>query len=98
MSQHKYRTTTSKGTFVEVQMGWDRPLQQYNCVVSPLNDTDLGDPLYSNLDDEGNANGQSVVYFLEILADRYGISLPNDMIAAVYEDRAQNRVNRVVHY
>lgn len=98
MSQHKFRTKTKDGLFVEVMMGWDRPTQEFHCVVSPLEDTALGDSIYCNLDDEGNVNGQSLVYFIEVLTERFGITLPNDLIANVYDDKTHNRLRPAVHY
>lgn len=99
MSQHKYRVVTPGHGPIEIQLGWDRPMQWFYAVVSPVDvrHNDLGDPLYSNLDDS-QAPAQDLGYFVRLVYERFGVELPRQMVNAVNEDRQANAVSREVVY
>lgn len=89
MSQHIFKSDD-----VEVIMGYDRPLDYVFCVVS----RDDGEILYSNLSDpQAGTRQQSVQYFRLVLA-RLGVTVPEEMFAAVREDQRNREGNKVVHY
>jgi hypothetical protein len=102
MSQHYLDTQTKDGQSVTVLMGWDRPLQFVPCSVLIDRQDDFsptGEILYSNLD-EGIpfTHRVELSYYTTILAERFGITLPNEMLGAITADIASNAGNRVEYY
>lgn len=97
MSQHTFTSETNCSQFVEVQIGWDKPMQQYYCVISPLDDKgELDDPLYSNLYEKYPAT-LDLSYFIKICND-YGVSVSKTVVDAVKQDKKDNIVNNKIDY
>jgi hypothetical protein len=102
MSQH-YFQTEHKGLPVTVQLGWDRPLQQFYMVIEHGQSAqrESGDEddsyLYSNLGDPQAIGCKDLDYFAEKLND-LGITVPDSMIREVWRDAGFNVGNRQVTY
>ncbi|MDX2504577.1 MAG: hypothetical protein QNL62_08895 [Gammaproteobacteria bacterium] len=96
MSQHFFDATLGTQN-LRVQIGWDKPMQWFYCVVYPLivedGNTVTDEPVYSNLY-EDNPKQCDLNYFLELLLERFEIKLPEDMIECVKQDQKHNIVNR----
>jgi hypothetical protein len=98
MSQHIIKTKTKDGIKVQVQMGWDSPMQWYYCVVTPfLENNEEDDPLYSNLY-EADPEILTLKYYAEVLRTRFEITLPAEMLEAIELDRKDGRMNNRVFY
>jgi hypothetical protein len=98
MSKHYVKTKTNEGVRVEVQMGWDRPMQWFYCVVSPiLENNECDDPIYSNLN-ESDPEILTLKYYAEVLRTRFGITIPQDMTNGILEDRKTGKMNHAVIY
>lgn len=98
MSKHIFRTQLESQS-IEIQMGWDRPMQWYYLVISPIsNGGRLGDPIYSNLDEE-HPERLPLRYFWELLR-KLGISPlpPDEMFDAILQDGLSNTVNQRTEY
>jgi hypothetical protein len=96
MSVHTFNANI-EGQCLHVKMGWDSLMQSFYLVVSPVaDDGDIEDPVYSNLD-EAHPESKDLDYYLGICA-RLGIAVPEEMVAAVREDRVTGAMNRVVNY
>lgn len=91
MSQHFYSKTIGDIKYT-VQLGWDKPLQQFYCVIESSQDED--DPFYSNLLEPNNPPLQHYVD----LCSSIGIDLPSQMIEEVISDSKTNAVNRQVQW
>lgn len=90
MSKHIYY---DKASDKSIEMGWDRPLQMYYCVVWPGNDIDSAEePLYSNLSEPQLRN--PLDHYMTKIAG-FDIKLPEGMIGAVVHDRSIDLVNEV---
>ena len=88
MSQRKFKTTAN-GKKVEVQIGWDKPLQRfYMCIFEIDENGDDIDTIYSNLN-EPNPEVLSVEYFTGA-ARSYGVEIPAEVIAQVKQDKIDN--------
>lgn len=92
MSQHKINVEIDTLPCV-IQMGWDKPLQRFYCVISPLILTgELDDPLYSNLYEE-NPDELSLDFFIGV-CENYGVMLPVTLINEIKSDCSNDVVNR----
>lgn len=90
MSQHIFRTT-SAGAPVEVMLGYDPPLGHFF-----LNVLRGGEPLYSNLMDEG-AFEHDLAYYRRKL-DELGVRAPESIFTQVAIDQQLgNGDRRVLH-
>jgi hypothetical protein len=99
MSQHIYKTEY-QGRPIEVQIGWDRPLQGFYMVIDWLDADDNEDEyLYSNLDDLTlpSTHPNELSCFLAQLS-RLGIVVPQKMLQAVISDQQENAGNKIVYY
>lgn len=101
MSQH-FCNRSCNGQPVEVQMGWDRPLQGFYLLVEK--DIDLHDEpdyLYSTINDDSLrlslGTSKEISYLIEVLKG-LGIAVPEKMIERVIKDRQNNAVNRIEVY
>ena len=96
MSQHFFDAKFGAQK-LRVQMGWDKPLQWFYCVVYPLivenGETVTDEPIYSNLS-EDSPKQCDLDYFLALLWDRFEIKVSDDMIECVKQDQQHNIVNR----
>jgi hypothetical protein len=89
LSQHIYHD----GTY-EVVLGYDRPLDYVFCTVWNRQH----EVVYSNLSDpNAGTEQQDVEYFRPVLA-QLGITLWEEMWAAVKQDQKEKAGNKVVHY
>lgn len=99
MSQHLVKTQYD-GQAVVVQLGWDRPLAGFYCVVEAA-DNQGDEYVYSNLTDvqllDSHGLSPDLSYF-EAVLQRLGIRVPAAMFQATREDAANNVGNRVVWY
>lgn len=99
MSQRLVKTQYN-GQPVVVQLGWDRQLYGFYCVVTAV-DSQSDDPIYSNLTDWAlmGTYGMSpdLAYFEDVL-QRLGIKVPAAMLQAARDDAVNNVGNRVVWY
>jgi hypothetical protein len=97
MSQRSYTARTRDGRVVNVLMGWDRPTQCYFLIVA-LKDLPEDKPvfLYSYLEEE-DPSKLSVDDYVDRLKG-LGITVPVDMLEAVWLDGLFNEGNRVVVY
>lgn len=98
MSKHIFRTQLESQP-IEIQMGWDKPMQWYYLVISPIcNDGRLCDPIYSNLDEE-HPEKLPLRYFWELLQKFGIIPLPPDkMFDAILQDGLSNTANQRTEY
>lgn len=99
MSQHVLRTEHN-GRPVTVQLGWDRPLQQFYLVVScdqAGSGADDEDFIYSNLADPQALDCKDLDYFEQKLQE-LNISVPKSMLREVWNDAGFNVANRHVTY
>lgn len=97
MSAHLMKTEVD-GRALEVQIGWDRPLQYFYLVVEDPGSTS-DSPVYSNLDDPVCARNPRVPleHFIKRLGE-LGIELPNAILEEVRRDCAGDVGNRVVEW
>lgn len=97
MSQHIFNTTVDDQN-CEVQIGWDRPMQNYYFVISPvlvIDDVEeLDDPIDSNLH---RAKPFSLVEIMAHMEDK-GIVLPEGLVDAVRTDRINNACGEIHYY
>lgn len=101
MSKH-YFQTEHNGSPVTVQLGWDRPLQQFHLIIehgqSGQQEEGEGDSyLYSNLSDPQAMDCKDLDYFAGKL-NELGITVPDSMIREVWNDAGFNVGNRQVTY
>jgi hypothetical protein len=92
--------TQYNGQTVVVQLGWDRPLSGFYCVVDAVGNQG-DDYVYSNLADHEllDTHGMSPdLAYCEGVLQRLGISVPAAMLQAARDDAANNVGNRVVWY
>lgn len=107
MSQHIYPARVD-GHGVQVQIGWDKPMQEFYLVIeydTPIPDLanrgEVLEYLYSNLSDMvlrlKPERATDLGYFAQVLA---GLGLPpiESVMNEVRRDRMHNAVNRVVRY
>jgi hypothetical protein len=82
---------------VQIQIGWDRPLQRFYLVVSPYDaDGELGDPVYSNLD-EPQSRSQALDDFKKSIS-RLGVDLSPEMIANFFAVDSEGSDPQVVSH
>lgn len=93
MSKHIFTGVIGEAG-IEVQMGWDRPLQRYYLLVE-RNGRD--EPLYDSIGDPRARTCQDLCYFRDVLAG-LNVVVPRDLTAQVLRDKMRDTVNRVVHY
>ncbi len=96
MSQH-FLYADLDGQQVEIQMGWDTPMDWYYLLISPVLDNEvIDDPIYSNLD-EPNANSNDLSFYVGVCR-KMGIDIPIEMVEGIEEDRRTRRMNHRVVY
>ena len=88
MSQHIY-----EGDNAKVVLGYDRPLDYVFCTVERG-----GEVIYSNLSDKNAGTEQQDVRYYRSALDRLGVTVPEEMFAAVESDQRNRVGNRVVHH
>ncbi len=94
MSKHYFKTDTAGG-LLQAEMGWDKPLQMFYCVIWRFEDEEREslstweEPLYSNLNEP---LGQSLDYYLSV-CKQHGIDIPLEMANAIIVDKNNNTVN-----
>lgn len=102
MSKHIFEQTVDDQT-MQVQIGWDRPMQNYNGVISPwVEDADMEeggyfddcDPLFSNL---FSLQKLSLDEITEELTNR-GLVIPDGLLNNVINDQWRNAVNEITVY
>lgn len=76
---------------VNVQMGWDVPLQYFYMVIDFV-DSEDDEPLYSNLLDAEAGFAGELKYFAK-KARSFGIEIPSTMFARLQTDEALNLGN-----
>jgi hypothetical protein len=82
---------------LQVQIGWDSPMQWFYLVVSPIDSEGyLDDPIYSNLD-EVDPKSNTLEYYISV-CDQLNLVLPDEMIAGVKEDRKSGVMGRTINY
>lgn len=87
MSQHIFETVVDDKT-IRVLSGWDKPLQQYYCVIFSEGEIE---PIYSNLYE---MEPHGIDYYIE-KCSQFGVTLPSAMINEIKADCRNNVVNRV---
>lgn len=85
MSQHHFERKID-GQVYAVQIGWDKPLQHFYCVIIRADEI-----IYSNLFEFEKRN---IDYYVEKL-NEFGIELPKGLYDEVIADQLNNVVNRV---
>ncbi|MEE9493033.1 MAG: hypothetical protein V3W04_06605 [Gammaproteobacteria bacterium] len=98
MSQHIFVTEDKSGRMIQIQMGWDKPLQRYYCIVEAVDAEDSDNILYSNLDETETVDPTLDYYLINILSERFGVEPPDPLMKQVKIDAINNVVNRVEHY
>jgi len=94
MSQHLFNSTID-GDNVEIQMGWDTPMQWFYMVIEKdIDDSD--EPLYSNLFDNNYRVGQ-LEYYIELL-NEWNVLIPNGLLDSINNDKINSRMNNQVHW
>jgi len=88
MSQHIYEDDNTR-----VVLGYDRPLGYVFCTVERG-----GEMIYSNLSDADAGTEQQDVRYYRSVLDRLGVTVPEEMFAAVESDQRARVGNRVVHH
>lgn len=83
MSQHVFKYSP-----YSVLCGWDRPLQQFFCVIEQ---DGKEEPVYSNLLDK-NPTPTSFAHYAEVLLS-FGIPLPKGLLTALELDGLNNAGN-----
>ena len=92
MSRHIFE---QRGYYV--QIGWDKPLSHYYCVVAE--DRQFHELAYSNLfDNQTFEQAVPLSYFEGVLQDEFNITLPETIRREVKTDKSANVVNRTVYY
>jgi len=86
---------TNDGAEVELQVGWDKPLQRFYAVAERA---DNGDLLYCNLDDRSVPRDpdEQLAHFA-IKLNGVGLSLPSRAVRIAKEHRQRDAVNEAVH-
>jgi|GEM_PF-6579204 len=110
MSQHFFKSETSKGIPVLIQAGWDEPLQGFYMVIEHANAEKMSDIqlntnnlidgyLFSNLgiNHTGESHPSSFEIFEEILRN-YAIQIPIKMLNHIKQDKIDNQVDLVKHW
>lgn len=98
MSKHFFKAETVDG-LLQVQMGWDKPTQNFYCVVFKLEDeereslTTWEEPIYSNL----NEPPQSLEYYVSVCS-KLGLNIPEDMVNTILWDCEFDIVNEERHW
>ncbi|NWL45434.1 hypothetical protein DM819_05995 [Pseudomonas hunanensis] len=98
MSKHFFKHVVNDNLVLQVEMGWDKPMRQFYCLIWSLQDEEIESestaesPLYSNLDDI--VLRQPLDYYLNVCLS-YGIDIPNEMVIAILDDEERNAVNEV---
>lgn len=95
MSQH-YFETTYNGQPITIQMGYDRPIQYYFMVIEITGGEDDESLIYSNLD-QSNPHPQTLAPYIQKL-EEMGVTVPEEMLAEIAEDGANNVGNKEVFH
>lgn len=97
MSQHIFNAVVENQN-CEIQIGWDRPMQNYYFVISPVLVIDeveeLDDPIASNLD---RVKPYSLVEIMQFMNEK-GVILPDGLADAVRNDRINNACGEIKYY
>jgi len=102
MSKHIFEQTVDDQT-MQVQIGWDRPMQNYYGVISPwVEDADMEeggyfddcDPLFSNL---FSPKKLSLDEIAEEVTKR-GLIIPDGLLNNVINDQWHNTANKITIY
>lgn len=93
MSRHTFHGTYQNEA-VTVVIGWDPPLRGFFMNIDNGRHDENGMPLYTSLADAQTAFGhtQSLDHYLQVLKT-FGIELPEEMVAALEQDRVNNAGN-----
>ena len=94
MSQHIFeQKSTIDGDTYRVQMGWDKPLQRFYCVMWVLPEVD--EAIYSNVYD---STPNQTLWYLEKQVIEYGLTIPDGMLLEIIQDERDNVVNKTKHW
>ena len=94
MSQHSFKMQDAENSEVLVQLGYDPRLDYVFCTVRAG-----GEILYSSLaDPAAGPDLEDVEYFREVVEERCGITIPQEIFDGVKCDQEQGIGNRVVTY
>lgn len=94
MSRHIFeQQSTIDGDTYRVQMGWDKPLQQFYCVIWVLPEEE--ESIYSNLYD---STPEKSLWYFEKQVIEYGLTIPEGMLLEIVQDERDNVVNKTKHW
>jgi hypothetical protein len=95
MSKHIYNAVTKDNINVCITMGYDRKLQCLYLDIERINN-DSDEVLYESYNEENTPYKLSLGYFIDLLKERFGISLPKAMLQEVLSDKEHNIGNKIV--
>lgn len=101
MSKHLFSATTAEGNPVEVDTGWDRPLQYfYLSVYGPDPADDPNDRFEATVFESMMKPGGGFLQVEQVEAQlqALGITPPAGLYPALQEDKRANRGNSVTRY
>lgn len=93
MSRHFLKAVINNDP-VEIQIGWDAPLQYFYLVIEKDSDGDI--PFYSNIFDDERGVGE-LNYFIKLLS-KWKIKLPDQLIKSLEDDRINNTMNTDINW